>query len=199
MDMILVGATVAYTWHDYSPAQTITRNSSGSNLVAADAKDATSTDSSAAAAPNAPPTRTPIPFWKRAAWTGFHVIGGCVAASLILATRSRLVRTITYLPPARKGSKGPKSPPRIHLETAAHPYGFGLEVPLQDCLLAVGREGDTSLKFKIKDQGHWIVSLVGAKINGQPVSHKPAEGREHILKSWKRVGELGTVPKSPQS
>jgi len=189
---------VAYTWHDYNPAWTLARSGSDSKPVAADAKDATSTNPSAAAvAPNAPPARTSIPFWKRAAWTGFHVIGGCVAASLILATRSRLVRTITYLPPARKGSKGPKSPPRIHMETAAHPYGFGLEALLQDCRLAVGREGDTSLKFKIKDQGHWIASLVGAKINGQPVSYKREEAREHILKSWKRIGELGTVPKTP--
>jgi hypothetical protein len=93
------------------------------------------------------------------------------------------------------GSKGPKSKPRIHLETAAHPYGFGLEVPLQDCLLAVGKEGDTKFKFRIKDQGYWIVPILGAKINGEPVPPTLADAREHILESWKRIGELGTVPK----
>ena len=188
------GATVAYTWHDYRPG---TQSSSNSEPVAADAKDATSANSNAAVveAPDAPPTPKSIPFWKRAAWSGFHVLGGCIAASLILATRSRIVRTVTYLPPARKGSKGPKSKPRIHLETAAHPYGLGLEVPLQDCLLGVGKEGDSKLKFMIKGQGHWIAPVMGAKVNGEPVPPTLVDAREHILKSWKRIGELGTVPK----
>jgi len=172
-----------------------------SKPAAADAKDTTTTTSAGsssnavAATPDAPPTPKFIPFWKRAAWSGFHLIGGCVAAGLILATRSRLVRTVTYLPPARKGSKGPKSKPRIHLETASDPYGFGLEVPLQDCLLAMGKEGDWKLKFKIKDQGYWVAPVTRAKINGQPVPPKLEDARDHILSSWKRIGELGTVPK----
>ena len=192
------GATLAYTWHDYRPGMTLPQSSDDSKPVAADAKDTTTSAGSsnaATATPDAPLTSKFIPFWKRAAWSGFHVIGGCVAASLILATRSRLVRTVTYLPPARKGSKGPKTKPRIHLETASDPYGFGTEVPLQDCLLAMGKEGDWKLKFKIKDQGYWVAPVTGAKINGQPVPPKLEDARDHILSSWKRIGELGTVPK----
>jgi len=187
------GGTVAYTWHDYRPG---TQSSSDSKPVAADATSANA-NAAVAESPDAPPTPKSIPFWKRAAWSGFHILGGCIAASLILATRSRIVRTVTYLPPARKGSKGPKSKPRIHLETAAHPYGLGLEVPLQDCLLGVGKEGDSKLKFIIKGQGHWIAPVMGAKINGELVPPTLVDAREHILKSWKRIGELGTVPKPP--
>ncbi|KIM46756.1 hypothetical protein M413DRAFT_440334, partial [Hebeloma cylindrosporum] len=202
VDLILIGGTVAYTWHDYRPAKALAHSKAVAAAAAsADSKkDATTTsakadDTATTADPDAPALTPFQPFWKRAAWSGFHILGGCVAASLILATRSRIVRKVTYLPPARIGSKGPKSKPRIHLETAAHPYGFGIEVPLRDCLLALGKEGDAKLRFRIAGQGYWIAPVQGAKINGEPVPPTLVEAREHILKSWKRIGELGAVPK----
>lgn len=117
------------------------------------------------------------PVWKRSVFCLVHFMSGCVVAGSILATRSRVVRSITFSQP----STNPTAGPRLYLETAGHPLNHGYEIYLKRCKLVQWKNRQLSLE--VKDHGRWLLNLPGASINGA-AALSPSLNYDSMMKAW---------------
>ena len=126
---------------------------------------------------------TPVlqPVWRRSAFCFVQFMSGCAVAGNLLATRSRIVRSITVA----QRSTNPMVGLQLYLETASHPINHGHEIYLKRCKL-IERKNRQLLSFEVKDHGKWLLDLRGASINGMPAL-SPSLNYDSMMKAWQMV------------
>ena len=129
-----------------------------------------------------PPGHVLVPAWKRALSGSLFIIAGVVVAGSILAARSRIVRTLSYV---RASRESPGAPPSIYIQTASHPMKFGNAHAVKDCSLLPSSADQ--MMVEIKDHGKWILDMRGAKISGRPAPGDKTSARSLMLKTWKAI------------
>ena len=132
-----------------------------------------------------PPGHVLVPAWKRALSGSIFLLSGVLVAASILAARSRLVRSISYVRPSKETSG---LPPSIYIQTASHPKEFGKSYAIKDCWLASNAPStETRMMLEIKDNGRWVLNMRGARIANKLASEDRTVARNTMLKAWKSV------------
>ena len=121
------------------------------------------------------------PVWLRSTFCFLHFMSGCAVAGSILATRSRVVRSITV----SQRSTNPMVGLRLYLETANHPRCHGHEVFLKRCNLV--ELTNKQLFIEVKGHGRWPLNLRGASINGAPATLSPSLNYDSMIKAWQLI------------
>ena len=132
-----------------------------------------------------PPGHVLVPAWKRALSGSLFIISGIVVAANILATRSRIVRSISYF-------RTPGMPPSIYVQTASHPMRLGNSYAVKDCSLAPSSKDQ--LMLEIKDRGKWVLDMRGAKIANKLAPEDRTLARSTMLRTWNVVESSPTFP-----
>lgn len=118
------------------------------------------------------------PLWQRLPIAGGQLFIGIVLATLIMGSRSRIVRRL-YVVPGSSISPNPLvqaiSPKQrfLVLQSVHHFRGQGYVTPMQSCTLSKGRD-DTEVNIAVKGvKGGFLVGLDGATVEGkkEPVWH----------------------------
>lgn len=124
-----------------------------------------------------------------------HFLSGCAVAGSILATRSRVVRSMTVVSQHPTNST---AGPRLYLETAGHPENYGYEIYLKRCKLVEWKNNRLSLE--VKGQGRWLLDMRGASINGASVYAAPSLSRDYMLRAWQmaRQPDTPSISKIPK-
>lgn len=125
-----------------------------------------------------PPGHVLVPAWKRALSGSIFIFSGIIVAASILATRSRVVRSVSYFRP-------PGMPPSVYVQTASHSMKFGNSYAVKDCWLSPSNADQ--LMLEIKDQGKWMLDMRGAKIANKPAPEDKILARSTMLRTWKAV------------
>ncbi|KAF9484629.1 hypothetical protein BDN70DRAFT_849185 [Pholiota conissans] len=122
------------------------------------------------------------PVWKKTIFSGMFVLSGAMFGAAILASRSRVLRALTF----SRGGTGAKRPGTLYLQTASHTKGFGIALPVEKCSIISG-QAPSRLLIKVTGMGVWQLDLNEATINGK----KPAKGqidRIGMLRTWNSIG-----------
>jgi hypothetical protein len=116
------------------------------------------------------------PAWQRAGLCLGHLSLGVGFATLLLITRSRVVRILHIIPPSAGASKQ-------LLIAGAHRHGMrGAVVPFARTRIDPGRD-KTEVILRIQDaRGHWWIGLTRARLRGTPVP--VARMRDALLAEW---------------
>jgi hypothetical protein len=125
-----------------------------------------------------PPGHVLVPAWKRALSGSLFIVSGIIVAASILATRSRVVRSVSYF-------RTPGLPPSIYVQTASHRMKWGNSYAVKDCWLSPSTEDQMMLE--IKDQGKWVLDMRGAKIANKQAPEDKMLARSTMLKTWKTI------------
>lgn len=125
---------------------------------------------------------TPVlqPVWRRSAFCFVQFMSGCAVAGNLLATRSRIVRSITVA----QRSTNPMVGLRLYLETAGHPLHHGHEISLKQCQLV--ESVNKQLSIEVNDHGRWLLNLRGASINGAPAL-SPSLNYDSMIQAWQII------------
>lgn len=137
-----------------------------------------------------PPGHVLVPAWKRALSGSLFIITGVVVAGSILAARSRIVRSLSYV---RASKETPSAPPSIFIQTASHPMKFGNAYAVKNCSLLPSTADQ--MMVEIKDHGKWVLDMRGAKISGRLAPEDKKSARSLMLKTWKTMnGSIHPIP-----
>ncbi|CAA7267278.1 unnamed protein product [Cyclocybe aegerita] len=123
-----------------------------------------------------PPKMVLRPAWQRASTGVLFFISGFAVAGFVLAARSRLVNSLTYV-------RGPR--PQIFLQTPNHHPNYGLQFALKDCSLIPGNS--EQMVLDTRTQGRWVLNVRGAILNGRPGPMEKERARSKLISTWKSI------------
>lgn len=130
----------------------------------------------------------PRPYAVRSVACFMHFATGCGVAGALLATRSRMIRSIHVLKAART-TPNSKPQSRILVETASMPLGKGAVWPLPPCKIVVG-SNPAYLQLQTATHGRWAMNMRGPTLQGisgeQPKNAE--EAQKMFLAAWRKFG-----------
>ncbi|PPQ84756.1 hypothetical protein CVT24_002670 [Panaeolus cyanescens] len=133
----------------------------------------------------------PRPYSLRSVACFMHFATGCGIAGALLATRSRIVRSIHLLHPLRR--KGEPRHPRIYVSTASMPFGKGASWPMHSAAL-VADSHKLNMQLQTSSHGRWLIDPRGATVEGKPVPKDPIEAQRRFCEVWNRHGCISQSP-----
>lgn len=132
------------------------------------------------------------PYWQKVVFSGIYVTSGIACAVAILASRARLLRTVTL---ARAGP-GPNArrSGTLYFQTASHPVGYGVAIPMKDCSI-VKSNTPSKLILRVTGLGGWILNVNRATINGKTMPKDKIDvSRVAMLRAWSAIGGRVVTP-----
>ncbi|OCH93525.1 hypothetical protein OBBRIDRAFT_771540 [Obba rivulosa] len=192
-DLITTASAVELTWHYWTEEVPDTTSSSS---------DAKSPEGEAVQTKGLRYELRPV--WQRAVFAGGQLFLGIALASLLLGTRSRIVRKVMILPPtspaptassaqqlkafatpsagAAKQKSHAADGRRVFIQSVSHLQPQGIVRPFRDCKLVRGK-GEDEMALEVTGlKGQFVMGLEGAVVNGEAMPLWKA--REAMWKGW---------------